>query len=114
MQALLVLALDPVIDATADIHSYGFRKGRSSAHAMGRIRHILDKDHGPQWVLEADIAKCFDRISHEFVMKRLAKVSCITGQQLIRKFLTDRIYEVGKRSFIPQEGPRKEGLYLLY
>lgn len=110
VQALVVLALDPVVEATADIHSYGFRKGRSGAHALARIRHILDKDHGPRYVLEADIAKCFDRISHEFIMKKSAQVVCASGQQLIRKFLTDRVHEVGKQSFIPREGTPQGGV----
>jgi RNA-directed DNA polymerase len=110
VQGLLVLALDPVIDATADIHSYGFRKGRSGAEAMARIRHVLDKDHSPRYVLEGDISKCFDRISHEFLIRKSAKVCCDTGQQLIRKFLTDRVYEVGKRSFIPREGTPQGGV----
>jgi RNA-directed DNA polymerase len=110
VQALVVLALDPIIEATADIHSYGFRKGRSGAHAMARIRHILDKDQGPRFVLEADIAKCFDHISHEFILKKSAQVMCQSGQQLIRKFLTDRVYEAGVRSYIPREGTPQGGV----
>src|SRR5882672_8569327 len=34
MQALYLLALDPVAETTADPNSYGFRRGRSAADAM--------------------------------------------------------------------------------
>ena len=80
-----MLALDPAVEANADIHSYGFRKGRGSAHAMTRIRHILDKANSPRYVLDADIAKCFDNISHEFLMNQVSLVCCGTGVQLINK-----------------------------
>ena len=34
MQALHLLALDPVAETTADPNSYGFRRGRSTADAI--------------------------------------------------------------------------------
>lgn len=109
-QALIVLALDPTVEANADIHSYGFRKGRGSAHAMTRIRNILDKGNSPRWILDADIAKCFDNISHEWIMNKLACQCCGIGVQLISKWLTASVHEVGKPSFQPERGTPQGGV----
>jgi RNA-directed DNA polymerase len=37
MQALYLLALDPVLESVSDPNSYGFRKNRSTADAMSQI-----------------------------------------------------------------------------
>jgi RNA-directed DNA polymerase len=41
MQALYLLALDPVAEVTADRQSYGFRRERSTADAMQKCFLIL-------------------------------------------------------------------------
>ena len=48
MQALYLLALDPVAEATADPHSYGFRRERSTADAMKRGFLLFCRKHSPQ------------------------------------------------------------------
>jgi len=63
MQALYLLALDPVAETTADPNSYGFRPRRSCADAIEQCFSILTRSN-PQWILEGDIKSCFDRISH--------------------------------------------------
>ena len=62
MQAIYLLALDPVAETTADPNSYGFRKERSCADAIAQCFIVLAKKSAPQWVLEGDIKACFDRI----------------------------------------------------
>ena len=52
MQALYHLALDPVAEATADTHSYGFRKERSTRDAKEMCFTVLSRKIAPQWVLE--------------------------------------------------------------
>jgi RNA-directed DNA polymerase len=59
-QALHLLALDPIAETTADPHSYGFRKGRSVADAIGQCFILLARSNSPQYVLEGDIKSCFD------------------------------------------------------
>src|SRR6202023_3465736 len=66
-QALYLLALDPVVETTADHNSYGFRQQRSCADAIGQCFNTLSKDT-PQWILEGDIKSCFDRISHDWLL----------------------------------------------
>ena len=69
VQAVFHLAVDPVIETRSEPNSYGFRKRRSTHDAVTALRCHLDKPYSPTWVLEADIAKCFDRISHEFLLR---------------------------------------------
>src|SRR5262249_10095050 len=71
MQALYLLALDPVAETTADPNSYGFRPQRSTADAIEQCFCILGKHKSPQWVLEGDIKSCFDKISHEWLLSHI-------------------------------------------
>jgi RNA-directed DNA polymerase len=68
VQALYLLALDPAIETNSDARSFGFRKFRSQHDAIAYIRSTLDKKSSASFILEADIAKCFDNISHQFLM----------------------------------------------
>jgi len=68
MQALFLLALEPVAESTGDPNSFGFRKGRSTHDAMSQNFNCLAKKYSPGWVLEADIKGCFDHIDHEWLV----------------------------------------------
>jgi RNA-directed DNA polymerase len=61
-QALHLLALDPVVETTADHNSYGFRQQRSCANAIEHCFTILAQPN-PQWILEGDIKSCLDSSS---------------------------------------------------
>jgi RNA-directed DNA polymerase len=63
MQALYLLALDPVAETTGDPNSYGFRTGRSTADAIGQCYQTLAKRDRARWVLEGDIRSCFEHPS---------------------------------------------------
>jgi RNA-directed DNA polymerase len=66
-QALYLLALNPVVETTADRNSYGFRQKRSCADAMVQCFLAL-RSANTQWILEGDIKSCFDKISHEWLL----------------------------------------------
>jgi RNA-directed DNA polymerase len=66
-QALYLLALAPVVETTADKNSYGFRQQRSCADAMEQCFKAL-RSANTQWILEADIKSCFDKISHDWLL----------------------------------------------
>jgi RNA-directed DNA polymerase len=68
-QKLVELALDPEWEARFEPNSYGFRKGRSCPDAIDAINSSIQKM--PKWLLDADIAKCFDRINHEALLTKL-------------------------------------------
>lgn len=69
VQAVYALAVDPVVETKSDPNSFGFRKNRNAHDAITTLRTHLDKPYSPNWILEADITKCFDNISHEYLMK---------------------------------------------
>ena len=76
MQALHLMALEPVTETWADPNSYGFRKGRSTADAIEQCFKFLSKSDAPEWILEGDIRGCLDRTSycphiHEVAANRL-------------------------------------------
>jgi len=71
MQALYWLALEPVAETTADGNSYGFRPWQSTADAAEQCFICLAKRDSAQWVLEADIAGCFDTISHQWLIDNI-------------------------------------------
>ena len=68
MQALYLLALEPVAECKGDPNSFGFRKGRSTHDAMAQNFICLAKQYSPGWVLEADIKGCFDHINHDWLV----------------------------------------------
>jgi RNA-directed DNA polymerase len=71
MQALWLLALNPVAETTADPNSYGFRPRRSTADAIEQCFCVLAKRPSAQWILEGDIRGCFDNISHSWLLENI-------------------------------------------
>ena len=82
MQALYLMALEPVTETTADANSYGFRKFRSTADAIDALHRWLSRDCSPQWILEGDIKGCFDHISHEWLLDNVRIDKHILGKWL--------------------------------
>jgi RNA-directed DNA polymerase len=58
MQALVKLVLEAEWEAKFEPNSYGFRPGRATHDAIGAIFNFIRLK--PKYVLDADIAKCFD------------------------------------------------------
>jgi len=69
LQAVVKLALEPQWEARFEPNSYGFRPGRSAWDAIGAIYVLINRK--AKWVLDADIAKCFDRINHDALLKKM-------------------------------------------
>jgi RNA-directed DNA polymerase len=69
LQALLKLAIEPEWEAKFEPNSYGFRPGRSAHDAIAACRNAIMKRS--KYVLEADIKKCFDRINHDYLLKKI-------------------------------------------
>lgn len=68
-QALLKLALEPEWEAKFEPNSYGFRPGRSCHDAIQAV--FISIKHAAKYVLDADIASCFDRIQHQALLTKL-------------------------------------------
>ncbi|MGH3327220.1 MAG: group II intron reverse transcriptase/maturase [Streptomycetales bacterium] len=69
VQAALKLVLEPIFEADFLPVSYGFRPKRRAQDAIAEIHHYSTR--GYQWVLDADIEACFDRIDHAALMDRV-------------------------------------------
>lgn len=82
MQALYLLALDPIAETTGDPNSYGFRPGRSTADAIEQCFTALGRRSSAEWVLEGDIKACFDRIDHAWLLANVP-----TDRAILRAWL---------------------------
>ena len=69
LQALLKHALEPEWEAVFEPNSYGFRPGRSCQDAIKQIKNAIQTK--AKYVLDADIAKCFDKINHLALLQKL-------------------------------------------
>jgi RNA-directed DNA polymerase len=68
-QALVKLAMEPEWEAVFEPNSYGFRPGRSCHDAIDAIFKAIR--YKPKYVLDADIAKCFDKINHTKLLEKI-------------------------------------------
>lgn len=91
IQALYLQALDPIVEEGSDPSSFGFRRYRSAQDAISRIRNLLDKTSSPEFVLEADIEKCFDQISHNYLLEN----TLICDKTMLEQWLKAGILEDG-------------------
>lgn len=104
-QALALLALEPEWEAKFEPNSYGFRPGRSTLDAIEAIHSSINKK--PKYVLDADIRKCFDRINHEQLLKKLKTFPKMERQ--IRAWLKAGIID-GTSELFPKEGTPQGGV----
>ena len=70
VQECMRIVLEPILEAQFFYHSYGFRPMRDTAMALQRINYLTFQT-GYHWIVEGDISKCFDRIDHSILLKRL-------------------------------------------
>ena len=91
LQALVKLALEPEWEARFEPNSYGFRPGRSVHDAIGAIFTAIEKL--PKYVLDADIAKCFDRIDQKALLRKIKTFP--TLKRLIRRWLKAGVLDNG-------------------
>ena len=89
MQALFLLALDPVAECRADTVSFGFRRKRSAADAVEQGFQVLSRRRSAHWVLEGDIKGCFDNISHDWMLKNVPMDKRILRQWLKAGYLEE-------------------------
>jgi len=104
MQALYLLALEPVAETTADPNSYGFRPARSTADAIEACFIALCKRDRAEWTLEGDIKSCFDQISHEWLLAHIPM-----DKTILRKWLQAGYME-NRRLYPTEEGTPQGGI----
>ena len=93
-QARVVNALEPEWEARFEPRSYGFRPGRGCHDAIEAI-YWTAKGRSPkrQWVLDADLAAAFDRISHSHL---LAQLGSFPARGIVWQWLKAGVVEDGQ------------------
>ena len=104
-QCLVKYALEPAHEATFHARSYGFRPGRSTHDAQRYVfTHLQgNKNSLNKRVIELDIEKCFDRISHSAMMSK------VIAPQRIKKGLW-RCLKAGVSPEFPEQGTPQGGV----
>ena len=72
VQQLLLGVLQPRFEPDFSESSYGFRPGRSAQQAVKAAQGYAQE--GLTWVVDMDITKFFDRVNHDLLMERMARV----------------------------------------
>lgn len=103
LQAQVKLALEPEWEARFEPNSYGFRPGRSCHDAIEAI--FLATRQKTKYVLDADIAKCFDKINHEELLRKLNTFPTIRRQ--IRAWLKAGVMD--KKELFPTSKGTPQG-----
>jgi RNA-directed DNA polymerase len=108
LQQAVMQVLQKRWDRTFSEHSYGFRPGRSAHQAVEAAQQYIAA--GYRWVVDLDLEKFFDRVSHDKLMAKIAeRVSDKRLLKLIRAFLRTGVMEGGLVSPVdegtPQGGP---------
>src|SRR6266545_149444 len=103
-QTLVKLALEPEWEARFEPNSYGFRPGRSCHDAIAAIFTAIK--HKAKYVLDADIAACFDRIDHAALLEKLRTFPAL--RRAIKRWLGAGVMD-GGRLFPTDEGTPQGG-----
>ena len=104
-QALAKAALEPEWEAKFEENSYGFRPGRSTHDAIQAIFNQIR--YKSKFVLDADIAKCFDQIDHQ---KLLAKINTSpTFRRQIKAWLKAEIVDFVEHERTPNRKGTPQG-----
>ena len=72
IQQAIAQVLTPMFEVVFSPHSYGFRPGRSAHQAVQKSQEYIQE--GYDWVVDIDLEKFFDRVNHDMLMARVARV----------------------------------------
>jgi group II intron reverse transcriptase/maturase len=108
IQQALAQALMPLFEPQFSVHSYGFRPGRSAHQAVTAAQTYIQE--GYDRVVDIDLEKFFDRVNHDMLMARVARVvKDKRVLRLIRRYLESGVLVNGvvleTEEGTPQGGP---------
>jgi RNA-directed DNA polymerase len=106
-QARVKNALEPEWEARFEPRSYGFRPGRGCHDAIESLFNTLCGKSSRVWILDADLAAAFDKISHEHLLKAIGD---FPAREMIAGWLKAGIFEAGKGFAPTGEGTPQGGL----
>ncbi|AOX04357.1 group II intron reverse transcriptase/maturase [Moorena producens PAL-8-15-08-1] len=105
LQALSKQALEPEWEAIFEPNCYGFRPGRSCHDAIEAI--FTGINHKSKWVLDADIEKCFEKINHDALLRKINTYPSM--RRLIKSWLKAGVMD-NKKLFPTEEGTPQGGI----
>ena len=108
LQQAIAQALTPLFEPLFSASSYGFRPGRSAHQAIEQAQECIRA--GYEWVVDLDLEKFFDRVNHDMLMARVARVvKDKRVLKLIRAYLNSGVMVNGvvldSEEGTPQGGP---------
>ena len=106
-QARVRNALEPEWEARFEPRSYGFRPGRGCHDAIESLFNTLRGKSRRAWILDADLAGAFDKISHEHLLEMLGG---FPAKGMIAGWLKAGIFEAGKGFAPTGEGTPQGGI----
>lgn len=107
IQQALLQVLSPIFDPLFSTQSYGFRPGRSAHQAVLQAQAYVREGH--VWVVDIDLERFFDRVNHDMLMARVARVvEDKRVLRLIRRYLQAGLLKEGVVS-VPTEGTPQGG-----
>ena len=108
VQECMRIVLEPICEAQFFAYSYGFRPMRDTAMALENITFITHNT-GYRWIVEGDISKCFDRIDHGILIKRLYHIGIKDRRvlQIIKAMLKAGVMDVSE---VNEDGTPQGGL----
>jgi RNA-directed DNA polymerase len=106
-QARVRNALEPEWEARFEPRSYGFRPGRGCHDAIQSLYSTLHGKSKRVWILDADLAAAFDKISHEHLLEMLGG---FPAKAMIAGWLKAGIFEAGKGFAPTGEGTPQGGV----
>jgi RNA-directed DNA polymerase len=106
-QARVRNALEPEWEARSEPRSYGFRPGRGCHDAIESLFITLCGKSKRVWILDADLAAAFDKISHEHLLEMLGG---FPAREMIAGWLKAGIFEAGKGFAPTGEGTPQGGV----
>jgi RNA-directed DNA polymerase len=73
VQMALKLVMEPIFETDFYPSSYGYRPGRRAQDAIAEIHRFTSNPSNYEWVVEADIEACFDRIDHAQLLSEVRR-----------------------------------------
>ncbi len=100
--------MQPLFDGGFSKSSYGFRPGHSAHQAVRQAQAYVCE--GRRWLVDMDLEKFFDRVDHDVLMSRVARmIKDKRALKLIRRYLEAGMLENGlvsqRVAGTPQGGP---------
>ena len=106
-QARVRNALEPEWEARFEPRSYGFRPGRGCHDAIESLFQTLCGKAKRVWILDADLASAFDKISHEPLLEMIGG---FPAKGMIAGWLKAGVFEAGKGFAPTGEGTPQGGI----